>query len=50
MAKNLSDLQLPPGFADYSAAEIHGLRNRPLVKVSAIRERLWKAATAKFRY
>ena len=50
MAKNLSDLQLPPGFADYTAAEIHGLRDRPLVKVSAIRERLWKAATAKFRY
>ena len=50
MAKNLSDVQLPTGLADYSAAEIHALRDRPLVRVSAIRERLWKAATAKFRY
>ena len=49
MARNLSDLQLPPGFTDYSAVEIHGLRNRPLVKVSAIRERLWKTAAGKPR-
>jgi hypothetical protein len=47
MARNLGDAGLPPGFADYSAAEIHGLRNRPLARVSAVRERLWKAASAK---
>lgn len=47
MARNLSDSQLPPAFTDYSAAEIHGLRNRPLARVSAVRERLWKAAGAK---
>lgn len=49
MARNLSDVQIPPRFADYSAAEIHGSRDRPLVKVGAIRERLWKSATAKPR-
>ena len=49
MAKNLSDLEAPPGFADYSAAEVHALRGRPLVQVSAIRARLWKAAAAKRR-
>ena len=47
MAGNLSDLKLPAGVADYSAAEIHGLRNRPLAAVGAIRARLWQAATAK---
>ena len=47
MARNLSDLKVPPGFADYSEAEIHGLRNRPLAKVSAIRAHLWQAAAAK---
>jgi len=47
MAKNLSDLKLPPGFADYSAAEIHGLRDRPLVQVGALRARLLKAAATK---
>ena len=47
MAKNLSDLPVPPGVAGYSEAEIHGLRARPLVRVSAVRARLWKAATAK---
>lgn len=47
MAKNLSDLKLPPGFADYSAAEIHGLRDRPLVQVGALRARLLKAASTK---
>jgi len=49
MARNLSDLKLPRGFTDYSAAEIHGLRDHPLAEVSAIRARLWKAATAKQR-
>jgi hypothetical protein len=49
MARNLSDLEVPPGFVDYSEAEIHGLRDRPLVRVSAIRARLLKAAGAKPR-
>lgn len=47
MADNLSDLKMPAGVAAYSAAEIHGLRNRPLAAVRAIRARLWQAATAK---
>ena len=49
MARNLSDLKVPPGFADYSEAEIHSLRDRPLVRVSAIRARLLKAAAARPR-
>ena len=49
MARNLSDLKVPPGFADYSEAEVHGLRDRPLVRVSAIRARLLKTADAKPR-
>ena len=49
MARNLSDLKLPRGFTDYSAAEIHGLRDHPLAEVNAIRARLWKTATAKPR-
>jgi hypothetical protein len=44
MVRNLSDLQVPPGFADYSAAEVQQLRDRPLVRVSALRARLLKAA------
>lgn len=48
MAKNLSDIQLPPTFADYSAAEIRSLRERPLVRVRVARARLWNSAT-KFR-
>jgi hypothetical protein len=47
MARNLSDVKLPPGFADYSAAEVHSLRDRPLVRVRGIRARLLSAATAK---
>jgi len=47
MARNLSDVKLPPGFADYSAAEVHRVRDRPLVRVSGIRARLLRAATAK---
>jgi hypothetical protein len=47
MARNLSDLKVPPGFTDYSTAEIHRVRDRPLVRVSAIRARLLKAAAAK---
>ena len=49
MARNLSDLKAPPGFVDYSEAEIHSLRDRPLVRVSAIRARLLKSAGAKSR-
>jgi hypothetical protein len=46
MARNLSDVKLPPGFADYSAAEVHGMRDRPLVRVRGIRARLLRAAAA----
>jgi hypothetical protein len=49
MARNLSDLKVPPGYVDYSEAEIHRLRDHPLVRVSAIRARLLKAAGAKPR-
>ena len=49
MARNLSDLEVPSGFVDYSEGEIHGLRDRPLVRISAIRARLLKAAGAKPR-
>ena len=49
MARNLSDLKVPPSFADYSEAEIHRLRDRPLVRVNAVRARLVKAAGAKPR-
>jgi hypothetical protein len=49
MARNLSDLQTPPGYVDYSEAEIRRLRGHPLVRVSAIRARLLKAASAKPR-
>jgi hypothetical protein len=47
MARNLSDVPIPAGFTDYSQAEIHRVRDRPLAQVSALRARLWKAATAK---
>jgi hypothetical protein len=49
MTRNLSDLKVPPSFVDYSEAEIHSLRDHPLVRVSAIRARLLKAAGAKPR-
>jgi hypothetical protein len=49
MARNLSDFKAPPGFVDYSEAEIHSLRDRPLVRVRAIRARLLKSAGAKSR-
>lgn len=42
MARNLSDLTLPRGFADYTAAEVHGLRGRPLAAVKAARARLMR--------
>jgi len=47
MARNLSDLKVTARFADYSAAEIQGLRDRPLVTVSATRARLLRTAAAK---
>jgi hypothetical protein len=46
MARNLSDLALPPSFADYSAAEIGRLRAHPLIHVRAARARLLRAAAA----
>ena len=47
MTRNLSDLPVPPDFADYSAAEVQSLRHRPLVKVRARRAQLLRAAAAK---
>jgi hypothetical protein len=47
MVRNLSDLKLPSGIADYSAAEVRGLRGHPLVRVSVLRARLLATATAK---
>jgi mono/diheme cytochrome c family protein len=44
MARNLSDLKLPAGFSDYSAAEIQSLRVHPLVTVKPLRARLLRAA------
>jgi hypothetical protein len=49
MARNLSDVKLPPGFADYSEAEVQSLRHRPLARVSAERTRLLNAAAGKPR-
>ncbi len=47
MARNLSDVALPTGFADYTEAEVKKLRSHPLAQVSAMRARLLKAAAAK---
>jgi hypothetical protein len=47
MARNLSDVAPAPGFVDYSAAEVQGLRARPLVRVSAIRASLLKAVRSR---
>ncbi len=44
MVRNLSDLAVPSGFTEYSAAEIQGLRDRPLTQVKAVRARLLKTA------
>jgi hypothetical protein len=49
MARNLSDLTLPPDFVDYSEAEVQSLRHHPLAKVSDVRARLMKAAAEKSR-
>jgi hypothetical protein len=46
MARNLSELKIPAGFADYSEEEIQRLRHHPLVQVGAIRARLLRAALA----
>lgn len=43
MARNLSDVKVPGNYVDYSEAEVHGLRDRPLAQVKAIRARLWKS-------
>ena len=42
MARNLSDVALPPGFVDYTEAEVKELRSRPLAQVSVMRARLLK--------
>jgi hypothetical protein len=44
MARNLSDLPLPPGFVAYSAAEVQRSRGHPLSQVRNVRARLMKAA------
>lgn len=49
MARNLSDLKLPAGFTDYSAAEIQSLRAHPLVTVKRLRARLLRAPPAPSR-
>ena len=40
MARNLSDVALPAGYVDYTAAEVARERHRPLVGVRAAREQL----------
>jgi len=42
MARNLSDLEPPPGFVDYSAAEVERSRARPLARIAETRARLLK--------
>ena len=44
MARNLSDLPLPVGFVDYTAAEVGRLRHEPLAEVAAARARLVRSA------
>lgn len=46
MTRSLSDLKVPAGLADYSAAEVHDARGRPLARVKALRAHLLKAAAA----
>ena len=48
MARNLSDLKLPPDFLGYSAAEIGRSRSHPLTRIGETRARLVRAA-AKLR-
>jgi mono/diheme cytochrome c family protein len=47
MMKNLSDLRVPAGVADYSAAEVQRSRVHPLAQVKSLRSRLLRAATAR---
>jgi hypothetical protein len=49
MARNLSDLPPAPGFTDYSDAEIQRLRDRPLIRVRAIRARLVRASATQVK-
>jgi len=42
MVRNLSDLEVPAGVADYSAAEVARSRHRPLAQVKALRAQLLK--------
>jgi hypothetical protein len=44
MARNLSDLPLPPDFVEYSAAEVRRWRVQPLAEVSVMRDRLMNDA------
>lgn len=46
MARNLTDVKVSTNFTDYSETEVHGLRDRPLAQVKALRARLWKASGA----
>lgn len=46
MARNLSDVPPPPGFIDYTEAEVQDLRGHPLVRVSQRRARLLRAVAA----
>jgi len=46
MMRNLSDLRVPAGVADYSAAEVQRSRVHPLAQVKSLRARLLRAATA----
>jgi hypothetical protein len=40
MARNLSDVPVPAGFVDYTAAEVGLARHRPLAAVREVRNRL----------
>jgi hypothetical protein len=46
MARNLSDLKLPPDFTDYSPAEVQRSRIRPFAKLKAVRARLMSKAVS----
>ena len=43
MARSLSELSLPAGFVEYTAAEVGRFRHEPLADVAAARARLVKA-------
>jgi hypothetical protein len=47
MMRNLSDLAVPAGVADYSAAEVQRSRVHPLAQVKSLRSRLLRAAAAR---